>query len=157
MKLLVPFSQWWSTSGFISLQDATNSDSGPASTTGDTSWWCSRFYFSKLILQSVNSTHIWWFWLVICLILLPSFAAFKINGLDVTLQIYFQFSLTLVNLNSSLNPAIYCCKMRHIRHTVMNIQRNMYWRRNSASSAGHTLSWISVNVPVKRMYVTTTF
>ena len=34
------------------------------------------------------------------------------------------YSLTLVFLNSSLNPLIYCWKMRHIRHTVMNILRD---------------------------------
>ena len=34
------------------------------------------------------------------------------------------YTLTLVFLNSSLNPLIYCWKMRHIRHTVINILRN---------------------------------
>ncbi|CAH3023995.1 unnamed protein product [Porites evermanni] len=35
-------------------------------------------------------------------------------------------SATLVYLNSSLNPLIYCWKMRHIRQTVMNILRNIF-------------------------------
>ena len=35
-------------------------------------------------------------------------------------------SVTLVYLNSSLNPLIYCWKMRHIRQTVMNILRNIF-------------------------------
>ena len=35
-------------------------------------------------------------------------------------------SVTLVYLNSSLNPLIYCWKMRHIRQTVMNIVRNIF-------------------------------
>ena len=34
--------------------------------------------------------------------------------------------LTLVFLNSSLNPLIYCWKMRHIRHAVMEILRNIF-------------------------------
>ena len=34
------------------------------------------------------------------------------------------YTLTLVFLNSSVNPLIFCWKMRHIRHTVMNILRN---------------------------------
>ena len=39
-----------------------------------------------------------------------------------------QFGLyanTLVNLNSSLNPLIYSWKMRHVRHAVMEILRNI--------------------------------
>ena len=34
------------------------------------------------------------------------------------------YTLTLVFLNSSVNPLIFCWKMRHIRHTVMDILRN---------------------------------
>ena len=34
------------------------------------------------------------------------------------------YMLTLVFLNSSLNPLIYCWKMKHIRHAVTNILRN---------------------------------
>ena len=35
------------------------------------------------------------------------------------------YTWTLVFLNSSLNPLIFCWKMRHIRHNVMNILRNV--------------------------------
>ena len=38
----------------------------------------------------------------------------------------FYFTSTLVHLNSSLNPLIYCWKMRHIRQTVMNILPNIF-------------------------------
>ena len=41
--------------------------------------------------------------------------------LNIVIQCY---TWTLLFLNSSLNPLIYCWKMRHIRHTVMNILRN---------------------------------
>ncbi|XP_078348478.1 melanocortin receptor 4-like [Oculina patagonica] len=44
------------------------------------------------------------------------------------ISILHDFSMTLVFLNSSLNPVIYCWKMRHIRHTVMGILRNIYRR-----------------------------
>ena len=40
----------------------------------------------------------------------------------------FQFGFyagTLVNLNSSLNPLIYSWKMRHVRHAIMEILRNI--------------------------------
>ena len=65
---------------------------------------------------------------------LPSFiilAAITIVGPSDVLKRLFFFSLTLVYLNSSLNPVIYCWKMRHIRHVVMEILRNiMNWLRN---------------------------
>ena len=67
---------------------------------------------------------------------LPPFicvAVFQINGPSIPLQKVFLFSWTSVFLNSSLNPVIYCWKMRHIRHPLMNILRNMAWLRNDAS------------------------
>ena len=36
------------------------------------------------------------------------------------------YTVTLVLLNSSLNPLIYCLKMRHIRHTIVNILRRFF-------------------------------
>ena len=41
--------------------------------------------------------------------------------LNVMLRTYF---MTLIFFNSSLNPLIYCWKMRHIRNAVMNMLRN---------------------------------
>ena len=49
----------------------------------------------------------------------------KTNGDTVLLSHLWYFTLTLVYLNSSLNPLIYCWKMRHIRQTVMDILRNV--------------------------------
>ena len=40
------------------------------------------------------------------------------------------YTLTLMFLNSSLNPLIYCCKMRGIRHAVVNIVRNLFSSHN---------------------------
>lgn len=37
------------------------------------------------------------------------------------------FAWTVMLLNSSLNPVIYCLKMRHIRQAVVDILRNMSW------------------------------
>ena len=37
-----------------------------------------------------------------------------------------KYTVTLVLLNSSLNPLVYCWKMRHIRHATMNVLRNMF-------------------------------
>ena len=37
-----------------------------------------------------------------------------------------RYTITLFFLNSSLNPLIYCWKMRDIRHNIMNILRNAF-------------------------------
>ena len=39
------------------------------------------------------------------------------------------YSWTLIFLNSSLNPLIYCWKMRNIRHAILDILRNFIIRR----------------------------
>jgi len=58
---------------------------------------------------------------------------YQISGLSIPIKKVFLFSWTLAFLNSSLNPVIYCWKMRHIRHAVIDILQNMSWLRNSAS------------------------
>ncbi|XP_078355745.1 adenosine receptor A2b-like [Oculina patagonica] len=42
----------------------------------------------------------------------------------------FLYTLTLMFLNSSLNPVIYCWKMRHIRHAIVDILRNIIPSQN---------------------------
>ena len=37
---------------------------------------------------------------------------------------------TLMLLNSSLNPVVYCWKMRHIRHTILETLRNLFPSQN---------------------------
>ena len=44
-------------------------------------------------------------------------------------EILDMFSLTLVLLNSSVNPIIYCWTMRHVRHTIIKILRNIFRKR----------------------------
>ena len=46
------------------------------------------------------------------------------------LTIIQHYTITLVFLNSSLNPLIYCWKMRDIRHNIMNILRNAFSSQN---------------------------
>ena len=45
----------------------------------------------------------------------------------------YRYSLTLVFLNSSLNPVIYGWKMRHIRHAMIDVLRNLFPRQNQAN------------------------
>ena len=49
-----------------------------------------------------------------------------ISGQNITTKHIFHYFWTMVLLNSSLNPLIYCWKMRHIRHSVINIMQNIF-------------------------------
>ena len=51
--------------------------------------------------------------------------AIIISGTSTTIWVLNTYVLTLVFLNSSLNPLIYCWKMRHIRHAVVEILRKI--------------------------------
>ena len=53
------------------------------------------------------------------------FVALIISGSSIATKMSSLYSWTLLFLNSSLNPVIYCWKMRHIRHAVMDMMRNM--------------------------------
>lgn len=52
-------------------------------------------------------------------------------GHSVNLTTLNEFLKTLVLLNSSLNPVIYCWRIRNIRHAIMETVRNMRWRQHS--------------------------
>ena len=52
----------------------------------------------------------------------PSSLTYPSNPLLTVIECY---TMTLVFLNSSFNPLIYCWKMRDIRHNIMNILRNV--------------------------------
>ena len=83
-----------------------------------------------------SAFDIFYVFLLFLICSLPPFicvAVFQISGRSIPLQKVFLFSWTSVFLNSSLNPVIYCWKMRHIRNAVMKILRNMAWLRNDAS------------------------
>ena len=54
-----------------------------------------------------------------------SLVCLKINGPTIALHRFFLLSLVLVFLNSSLNPVIYCWKMRHIRQSLFDMLRNV--------------------------------
>jgi len=54
-----------------------------------------------------------------------SFAVLAVCILSVGVKVFSMFSVTLLFLNSSLNPVIYCWKMRHVRQAVMGILRNV--------------------------------
>ena len=89
--------------------------------------------FASLVKSVVGIFYVYLVFLVCYLPYFVSLPALKIFGPSIALKRFYFFSLTFVFLNSSLNPVIYCWKMRHIRHAIMDILRNMSWLRNYAS------------------------
>ena len=90
--------------------------------------------FASVIKTSVG---VFYLYLVFLFCYLPYFitlaASTIVDPSDGVKRLYF-FSFTLVFLNSSLNPVIYCWKMKHIRHVIMEILRNIInWLRNHSS------------------------
>ena len=51
---------------------------------------------------------------------------YSISGESNLLKTLNKYTMTLVFLNSTLNPLIYCWTMRHIRHAIMDIMRNTF-------------------------------
>ena len=79
---------------------------------------------------------IFYVYIVFLVCYLPHFSflvAIHFNSPSIALKKLKLFASTLAFLNSSLNPVIYCLKMRHIRHAIMDILRNMSWLRNRVS------------------------
>ena len=86
--------------------------------------------FIVLIKSTVSLFYVY-ILLLICY--LPFFicsAVIRILGSSIALKHFFLYSLTLIFLNSSLNPVIYCWKMRHVRHAIMDILRKMSRKSN---------------------------
>ena len=101
--------------------------------------------FARRIKSAVSVFYVYLVYLVCYLPFLISAAMLKMCGPTITWKRYALFSYTLVFLNSSLNPVIYCWKMRHFRLAVINILRNMSWFSDRASletfaSPGHITS-----------------
>ena len=69
-----------------------------------------------------------------------SLAAFKISGPSNYLKLFSMTTSTLMFINSSLNPFIYCWKMKSIRNSVMNILGGMFRRTNWFQRRCHVAS-----------------
>ena len=81
--------------------------------------------FIALIKFTVS---IFYVYLLLLICYLPFFifsAVMRMYGSSIALKQFFLYSMTLIFLNSSLNPVIYCWKMRHVRHAIVNILRKM--------------------------------
>ena len=86
--------------------------------------------FIVLIKSTVSLFYVY---LLLLICYLPFFicsAVIRILGSSIASKHFFLYSLTLIFLNSSLNPVIYCWKMRHVRHAIVNILRKMFRTSN---------------------------
>ena len=86
--------------------------------------------FASLIKSAVGVFYVYLVFLICYLPFVISLVAYAVNGSSLFLKRFSLLSCTLMNLNSTLNPVIYCWKMRHIRHAIMDILRNMPRFRN---------------------------
>ena len=80
---------------------------------------------ARLNKTSLATFYVYFVYLV-CYLPISCVVFAETNGETPLLSHLTYFTLTLVFLNSSLNPLIYCWKMRHIRQTVMDILRNIF-------------------------------
>ncbi|XP_078360792.1 adenosine receptor A3-like [Oculina patagonica] len=86
--------------------------------------------FARLRKSALGTFYVY---LLFLLCYLPSACTFfvvAISGLTTGVKAFSVCSTTLMLLNSSLNPVIYCWKMRHIRHAIMDILRNIFPNHN---------------------------
>ena len=72
------------------------------------------------VKKSILATFYVYVVFLVCYLPISCVVFAKTIGETVLLSHLWYFSLTLVYLNSSLNPLIYCWKMRHIWQTVMD-------------------------------------
>ena len=96
-----------------------------------------------------STVSIFYVYLLLLICYLPFFickAVIRIYGSSIALKQFLLYSWTLIFLNSSLNPVIYCWKMRHIRHAIMNILRKMSWKSNRPLRINYNRSSIVVHV-----------
>ena len=86
-------------------------------------------------------------YLVFLICYLPSTCGWIIHtstGPSTMLLKFGPYTNTLIFLNSSLNPLIYSWKMRHVRHAIMEILRNILphphqWRKKKVKKLGNTV------------------
>ena len=84
--------------------------------------------------SAVSTFYVYLVFLVCCLPAYCTVVALFISGQSTASRGVFLYTRTMVFLNSSLNPVIYCWKMRHIRHAVIDILRNIRQNFNTATA-----------------------
>ena len=111
----------------------------------------------NLIIIIKSTVSLFYVYLLLLICYLPFFicsALIRMYGSSIALKQFFLYSMTLIFLNSSLNPVIYCWKMRHVRHAIVNILRKMSRTSNRplrinynrSSSVVHVDNWSTLCV-----------
>ncbi|XP_078347372.1 adenosine receptor A3-like [Oculina patagonica] len=84
--------------------------------------------------QGKSALSTFYIYLVFLICYLPEYCRLVVGIVDdpttISMRRFFLYSWTLAYLNSSLNPVIYCWKMRHIRHAILDILRNIFPSRD---------------------------
>lgn len=89
--------------------------------------------YVALIKSTIGVFYVYLVFLACYLPYVISVVIVRISNADIALKKLTLFSMTLIFLNSSLNPVIYFSKMRHIRRAIMEILWSLSWSRNRAS------------------------
>ncbi|XP_078361472.1 adenosine receptor A2a-like [Oculina patagonica] len=82
--------------------------------------------FARLRKSALGTFYVYLVFLACYLPQSCSLAFITIYGSNSATKGFSIYSATLLYLNSSLNPVIYCWKMRHVRHAIMDILRNVF-------------------------------
>ena len=80
-----------------------------------------------------SAVGVFYIYLVFWLCYGPMFcssALVVIAGISTEIKVFYMASFTFLYLNSTLNPVIYCWKMRHVRRAVLDILRNILPSQN---------------------------
>ena len=88
--------------------------------------------FARSFKSAVGTFYVYVVFLICYLPYFISFVVYNINGPGIEFTRSLLYSYTVMYFNSSLNPVIYCWKMRHIRHAIMDILRNISCLGNRA-------------------------
>ena len=88
--------------------------------------------FTKLVHSAVSFFYIY---ILLLACYLPLLICMRIKTPSVARKRFLVVSVTFLFLNSSLNPLIYCWRMRNMRHSIINVLRNMSRNRNRISQS----------------------
>jgi len=86
---------------------------------------------ARLRKSAVGTFYVYLVFLLCYLPKVCSFTVVAIFDLSTGVKVFVVSSMTLLYLSSSLNPVIYCWKMRQIRRAVMDIMRNIFQSHNN--------------------------
>ena len=85
---------------------------------------------ARLRKSAVATFYVYLVFLVCYLPRICFYVALTISGSSTATKVLSDYTITLVLLNSSLNPLIYCWKMSDVRHTIMDILRKIWANHN---------------------------